>query len=61
MIMVLGRAILKKILGKPEIKTRVIEALRAEAKKSDTKIDDSAVDAVEVIWDVVMPVLLGKL
>ena len=61
MILMIGRAILKRLLMRPEIRQRAIEALRKEAAKTDTKIDDTAVDAVETIWDVVLPVVLGKL
>lgn len=61
MILILGRAILKKLLMRKEVRDRVIEALRKEAAKSETKIDDTAVDLVEAIYDVALPVILGKL
>jgi hypothetical protein len=61
MIMTLGQAILKKMLMRPEIKQRIFEALRREAAKTETKIDDSGVDTFEVIWDTVLPIIIGKL
>lgn len=57
----IGRMILKKMLGRPELKERIIAALRAEASKTDTKIDDSLVDATDVAWDIVIPLIVGKL
>lgn len=56
----LARMILKQVLGGPEVKARVIAELRNAAKGTDNKIDDSLVDAVDVIWDVVCPIIVGK-
>ena len=61
MILLLGRAILKKLLMNPEMKKRIMDALKKEAAKTETKLDDTAVDAFDVVWDVVLPILLGKL
>lgn len=61
MILLLGRLILKKMLMRPEVRDRAISALRKEAAKTETKIDDTAVDAFETVWEVVLPVILGKL
>lgn len=58
---VIARMVLRQVLGRPEVKKRVIEALRQAAQKTETKFDDAAVDAFEDIWSVTVPVLLGKL
>ncbi len=55
----LARAVLGKILGDATVKRQILNELRNVAAKSDTKIDDEAVDALEVIWDVAGPILLG--
>jgi hypothetical protein len=60
MIVTLALAILKRILGRPELKERIISGLRAEANKSETKIDDQFVDMFEEAWAVVIPVVLTK-
>ena len=61
MIMFVAMAILKRVLGQPMLKLRVIEGLRKEAAKSETKIDDEAVDIMSEAWDVIIPILVGKL
>ncbi len=61
MILIIGRMILKKLLLNDVTKKRIMDALRAEAKKTDTVIDDEAVDIFEAGWDVILPVVLGKL
>lgn len=53
------RMALASLLGNPEVKKRVVDELRAEAKKTDSKLDDEAVDAFAAIWDVVVPAI-GK-
>ena len=50
---------LAKILTSPEVKKRVFDELRSAAKKSDTKLDDAGVDAAEVVWDVIVPIVAG--
>lgn len=61
MIMFIAQAILKRVLGQAMLKTRVIEGLRKEAAKSETKIDDQAVDIFAEAWEVIVPILVGKL
>ena len=61
MIAFLGRAILKRVLGRSSVRDQVFASLRAAAKKTETKIDDAAVDIIEEAWDVVIPVIIGKL
>lgn len=54
------RLLLGQILGSPEVKARIMAELRDAAKKTETTFDDSAVDAFEGIWSIVVPVIVGK-
>lgn len=56
----LVKLLLGQLVKNTEVKKRVFEALRAEAKKTDTKIDDEAIDAFEVIWDTALPAIIGN-
>jgi hypothetical protein len=56
-----ARLLLRAVLMAPDTKRRVVEALRYAAKQTDSKVDDAAVDTFEAAWDVVVPVLVGKL
>ena len=60
MILTLALAILKRILGRPELKQRVLVELRKAAANTETEIDDGFVDMFEDAWDVVIPVVLTK-
>lgn len=53
--------ILRQLLGSYETKHRVFTALRQAAEGTDTKLDNEAVDVVEKVWDVVIPILIGKM
>jgi len=57
----IARACLGKYLSNPKLKEQVFLDLRSQAQKTETKFDDAAVDTFEDMWNVVMPVLLGKL
>lgn len=61
MPLVFARILLRALLMAPETKKRVVAALREAAKQTDSKVDDAAVDTFEAAWDVVVPVLVGKL
>lgn len=56
-----ARFLLGKVLGNPEVKKRVMEELAKAAQRTDTKLDDDAVRVVGEVWDVVVPVIVGKL
>lgn len=51
---------LRKILLAPETKQLVMVQLRELAAKSDTKIDDRAVDIFSEVWEVAIPLIAGK-
>lgn len=57
----IGRMILRKILTAPETKQRVMVQLRDLAAKSESKIDDTAVDVVSEVWDVVVGTVTSKI
>ena len=57
----IARAILKRALGKMSIKKNIFDALRAKAKETENKLDDAGVDALEIGWDVIIPIIIGKL
>ncbi len=57
---VFGRFLLGKILTDASVKGRVMTELRAQAAKTETKIDDQAVDVVSEVWDVIVPIVAGK-
>lgn len=46
------RMALASLLANPDVKKRVVEGLRAEAKKTESKLDDDAVDVFSTVWDV---------
>lgn len=52
--------VVRQILGSPEVKRRVFEALRSAAKDTTTKIDDGFVDMAEEAWSIAVPVVIGK-
>lgn len=54
------RLVLGKLLSDPSVKTKIMAGLRDAAKSTDTKIDDEAVDAFEVIWDIALPIIVSK-
>lgn len=49
-----------KILSDDSVKKQIFLELRNAAAKSDTKIDDEAVDALEVAWGIVVPIIVGR-
>ncbi len=55
---ILAKLLFGKLLKDAEVKKRVFEALRHETTKTSTKLDDTAVDAVEVVWSVLADTLL---
>lgn len=58
----LARMLLKQILADKSVKERLVKELRAAAQKTDqTKIDDYAVDVFSATWDIVVPVIIGKM
>lgn len=57
MFLVLGRMILARVLADDNVKKLVIAELREAAKKSETKFDDSAVDALDSMWGVIANVV----
>lgn len=61
MLQGLLRALLGKLLMNPKTRERIFHALREQARKTDTQLDDAGVDAFETAWDVVVPILVGKL
>jgi len=42
------------------LKKKIFADLRTAAQRTDVKLDDAGVDALEVVWDVVVPILIGK-
>lgn len=56
----IGKLILGKLLANETMKAAVFKALREAAKRTDNTLDDSAVDVIQVIWDVVVPILTQK-
>lgn len=60
MLVVIGKLVLKRLLLNPDTKKKIFEALYAEAKKTDTKIDDGMVSAMESIWDAAVPALVSQ-
>lgn len=60
MIGILARMVFGKILSDDLIKKQIFNELRLAAAKSDTKIDDEAVDALEVAWKIAVPIIIGR-
>lgn len=58
--MILARLLLGKILAGDDVKKKVIDELRKAAQRTDSTLDDGAVDVFEEAWDVVIPILIGK-
>ena len=54
------RALLGKILMNPATKAAVIRELAKHAARTDTKIDDDAVAIFGEIWDIAVPVIVGR-
>lgn len=54
------KMLLGQILGSEETKKAVMTALRAEAAKTDTQVDDEAVSIFGTVWDIVVPILVGQ-
>ena len=54
------RALLGKILMNPATKAAVMGALASHAVRTDTKLDDEAVVIFGEIWNVVVPVIVGR-
>lgn len=61
MIALVGRMILKRLLGSPDVRKKIFDALDAEAKKTETKIDDDAVAVFKTVYDVAMPIIVGQI
>lgn len=57
----LARLLLGKVLSSKDLKEKVFGELKKKAAQSETTIDDDAVKIVEEVWDVVIPVILGKI
>lgn len=55
------RIALKDLLGASDLKSKIFKALEAEAKKTDTEIDDDVVAACKAIYDVIVPVIIGHI
>lgn len=53
----LVKAMIAKVLLNEATKKAVFAALEAEAKKTDTKLDDNAVAIAKAAWDVIIPAL----
>jgi hypothetical protein len=53
------RQMLAQALHNPAVKAHVIGALRTAAARTDTKLDDSAVDLVEGSWDAIVSAITG--
>ncbi len=61
MVMYLAKILIGKLLSSESVKEKVFNELKKKAADSETTIDDEAVEVFGEIWDVVIPVLLGKL
>ena len=61
MLTYLVKIALAKLLGGSALKKMIMDALAKEAAKSETTIDDDAVKVFGEIWDVVVPIVAGKL
>lgn len=60
MLVMIGKLVLGKILANPHLKTMIfVELRKAAAKTAGTKLDDVTVDALEVVWDVAIPILVA--
>ena len=57
----LVRMLLKQLLGSKELESRLFAALRDAAKLTETRFDDEAIDELEDIWAVAIPILTTKL
>lgn len=61
MALALGKLVFRKILANPETKKKVFAALRAEATKTNTQVDDELVTILETCWDVAIPAFITAL
>lgn len=59
-IQALARMLLGVIFSNPKTKTAIVSSLREAAKSTETKFDDAAVDTFESMYDVIVPVVVGK-
>ncbi len=54
------RALLGKILLNADTKQAIMAELRKQAARTDTKLDDEAVTIFGEIYDIALPILVGK-
>lgn len=61
MLRFIAKHILKKAMNKNDIKENIFADMRKKAKESDNKLDDAGVEALAIAWDVIIPIIIGRL